>query len=77
MATQPQYYELYRRSTLGVTLTEALDELIQSGHISPQLAMKILTQFDKSMAEALGENVRTRVNFKAYHSKMHDGCRGI
>lgn len=59
-----QYYELYRRSTLGVTLTEALDELIQSGHINPQLAMKVLSQFDKSMAEALSDNVRSRVQFK-------------
>lgn len=42
--TMSQYYELYRRSTLGFTLTEALDELIQSGHINPQLAMRVLNQ---------------------------------
>ena len=59
-----QYYELYRRSTLGIALTEALDELIQSGHMTPQLAMRVLNQFDKAVADHLTENVRARVNFK-------------
>ena len=27
-ADSPQYYELYRRSTLGMTLTDALDEMV-------------------------------------------------
>ena len=57
-------YELYRRSTLGQTLTDALDELIQSEQITPQLAMRVLAQFDKSMAEALATRVRTRALFK-------------
>lgn len=29
---------------LGIALFEALDELIQSGHINPQLAMRVLNQ---------------------------------
>ncbi|MBW0463569.1 hypothetical protein O181_003284 [Austropuccinia psidii MF-1] len=38
------YFELYRRSSVGLALTDALDELIQSGHINPQLALTVLKQ---------------------------------
>lgn len=47
-AIQP-YYELYRRSTIGITLVESLDNLINEGKIEPQLAILILTAFDKSI----------------------------
>lgn len=45
-------------------LTDALDELIQSGHINPVLAMKVLTQFDRSIAETLSKNVKAKSNLK-------------
>ncbi|CAH1766549.1 5441_t:CDS:2 [Entrophospora sp. SA101] len=38
------YYELYRRSSIGIALTESLDDFIQTGQITPQLAMKVLLQ---------------------------------
>ncbi|CAI0405843.1 unnamed protein product [Linum tenue] len=35
-------------------LTETLDEMVQSGTLSPELAIQVLVQFDKvSMAELL------------------------
>jgi len=37
-------YELYRRSSVGIALTDTLDEMINSSLIDPQLAMKILHQ---------------------------------
>jgi hypothetical protein len=37
-------YELYRRSSLGIALTDTLDELIQEGHLDPHSAMRILSQ---------------------------------
>jgi len=40
------YYELYRRSTLGMTLTDALDEMVTAGELTPTIAMKVLAQFD-------------------------------
>ncbi|CEQ40887.1 SPOSA6832_02571, partial [Sporobolomyces salmonicolor] len=43
-APQTPFYQLYRRSSLGNALVEALDELINSGHINPQLALMTLTQ---------------------------------
>jgi transcription initiation factor TFIIA small subunit len=57
-------YALYRKTTLGNCLTDALDELTQRNAISPELATKVLEQFDKSMCEALATKVRTKVTFK-------------
>ncbi|KAI9278405.1 transcription initiation factor IIA, gamma subunit, helical domain-containing protein [Phascolomyces articulosus] len=61
-----QFYELYRRSSIGMALTDSLDELIQSGHINPQLAMRVLTTFDKSISEALAQLVRNKANVKGH-----------
>nr|CAG4649029.1 EOG090X0L7F [Polyphemus pediculus] len=62
-------YQLYRNTTLGNTLQESLDELIQYGQITPQLALKVLLQFDRSMNKALAEKVKNRLTFKA--GKLH------
>ncbi len=37
-------YELYRQSSIGVALTDTLDELIQDGSLDPQSAMRVLSQ---------------------------------
>ncbi|PIA13787.1 transcription initiation factor IIA, gamma subunit [Coemansia reversa NRRL 1564] len=60
----PSYYELYRTSTLGTALTDSLDELIQAGHITPQLAIQVLEQYDKSIAEALSNKVKAKAVIK-------------
>lgn len=54
MATQ-----LYRQGTLGKALEEALDELVQSGAITPQAAMRATEHFDKSVVENLGKATST------------------
>jgi transcription initiation factor TFIIA small subunit len=59
-------YELYRRSSLGITLTDVLDEFIQKQLLSAQLAMRVLTQFDRIMSEALSERVRARSSLKGH-----------
>ncbi|KFO87871.1 Transcription initiation factor IIA subunit 2, partial [Buceros rhinoceros silvestris] len=41
-------YQLYGNTTLGNSLQESLDELIQSRQITPQLALQVLLQFDKA-----------------------------
>ena len=46
-------YQLYRNTTLGHTLQEALDELMQLQLLSPTLALKVLLQFDKCINTAL------------------------
>ncbi|ESO09277.1 hypothetical protein HELRODRAFT_73469 [Helobdella robusta] len=58
-------YQLYRNTTLGHTLQESLDELIQVGQITPQLALKVLLQFDKSINQALSNRVNKKITFKA------------
>ncbi|KAF9608235.1 hypothetical protein IFM89_008190 [Coptis chinensis] len=57
-------FELYRRSTIGMCLTETLDEMVSSGTLSPELAIQVLVQFDKSMTEALETQVKSKVTVK-------------
>ncbi|KAK6934021.1 Transcription initiation factor IIA, gamma subunit, N-terminal, partial [Dillenia turbinata] len=57
-------FELYRRSTIGMCLTETLDEMVQNGTLSPDLAIQVLVQFDKSMTEALESQVKSKVSIK-------------
>ncbi|KAK2437761.1 transcription initiation factor IIA subunit [Trifolium repens] len=57
-------FELYRRSTIGNCLTETLDEMVQNGTLSHELAIQVLVQFDKSMTEALETQVKSKVSIK-------------
>ena len=57
-------YQLYRNTTLGTSLQESLDELIESQQITPQLAFQVLLQFDKAINSALAQRVRNRVSFR-------------
>ncbi|XVE55633.1 hypothetical protein DITRI_Ditri03aG0174300 [Diplodiscus trichospermus] len=59
-------FELYRRSTIGMCLTETLDEMVSSGTLSPELAIQVLVQFDKSMTEALESQVKSKVTIKGH-----------
>ncbi|GFZ47713.1 Transcription initiation factor IIA subunit 2 [Saitozyma sp. JCM 24511] len=60
------YYEFYRGSSIGTALTDSLDELITQGDIPPQLAMRVLQQFDKSLTESLQKGVKTKTNVKGH-----------
>ncbi|KAF7324785.1 Glycoside hydrolase [Mycena kentingensis (nom. inval.)] len=59
------YYEFYRGSPIGIALTDSLDELITSGDITPQLAIKVLQQFDKSLADTMVNSVKAKATLKA------------
>jgi hypothetical protein len=50
--------------SIGMALTDSLDELIQSGHINPQLAMRVLMTFDRSISEALSQIVKNKATIK-------------
>jgi transcription initiation factor TFIIA small subunit len=50
--------------SIGGTLADTLDDLISSRRIEPQLAIKIMTNFDKAIAHVLGEKVKARMSFK-------------
>ncbi|CAH2351913.1 transcription initiation factor IIA subunit 2 [[Candida] railenensis] len=63
----PAYYELYRRSTIGTTLADALDTLISDEKIQPQLAMRILHNFDRIVSELLKSEAgiaKSKLTFK-------------
>ncbi|KAI8917649.1 transcription initiation factor IIA, gamma subunit, helical domain-containing protein [Powellomyces hirtus] len=69
-------YELYRRSSLGTALTDTLDELITESHMDPQLAMKVLAQFDVTIAEALHTKVRAKAIIKG-HLREYRFCDDV
>ncbi|GKV33543.1 hypothetical protein SLEP1_g42043 [Rubroshorea leprosula] len=47
-------------------LTETLDEMVQNGTLSPELAIQVLVQFDKSMTDALEKQVKSKVTIKGH-----------
>uniref|UniRef100_A0A6I8SRW1 Transcription initiation factor IIA gamma chain n=1 Tax=Xenopus tropicalis TaxID=8364 RepID=A0A6I8SRW1_XENTR len=47
-------YQPYRITTLGNSLQESLDELIQFQQINSQFALKFLLKFNKAINSALG-----------------------
>lgn len=50
--------------SIGGALTDTLDDLITQNNIDPQLAMKVLANFDRAIAEVLQDKVRSRLTFK-------------
>ncbi|CAG8588700.1 11566_t:CDS:2 [Ambispora gerdemannii] len=58
---------------IGSALTDSLDELIMQDKITPQLAMKVLVQFDKSITEAL-EKGKGRGTFKGGRLHTYRFC---
>ncbi|XP_039050372.1 transcription initiation factor IIA subunit 2-like [Hibiscus syriacus] len=68
--------ELYRRSTIGICLTEALYEMVSNFTLGPELAIRVIVHFDKSMAEALESQVKRTVAFMG-HLHTYRFCDGI
>lgn len=67
-----------------MTLTDMLDELIGEQRMDPQLAMKILSNFDRAITETLNDKVKARLTFKvnttgrgsiSHHAVVGDGTR--
>lgn len=59
------------RRSLGGALTDTLDMLITERRIEPQLAMKILINFDKAVADVLSDKVKSRLTFKVGFQLTH------
>ncbi|KAK6143641.1 hypothetical protein DH2020_023989 [Rehmannia glutinosa] len=62
-------FELYRRSTIGMCLTETLDQMVSSGILSPEHAIQVLIQFDKVIS--LYIYVRVRVTLLLLQGHLH------
>jgi len=60
--------------SVGLALADTLDDLISSRRIEPQLAMRVLQNFDQSISTVLGEKVKARMNFKVCNALQKD-CR--
>lgn len=69
-------YQLYRNTTLGISLQDALDEQIRTQQVTPGLALKVLQQFDKSMTQSLSQKVKTRYTFKG-KLKVYRYCDNV
>ena len=65
---------IYQHTSLGMALTDTLDDLITERRIEPQLAIKILANFDRSITEVLAEKVKARLTFKVLALPMYQGC---
>eukprot|EP00475_Leptophrys_vorax_P011578 TRINITY_DN18140_c0_g1_i1.p1 TRINITY_DN18140_c0_g1~~TRINITY_DN18140_c0_g1_i1.p1 ORF type:complete len:115 (-),score=3.28 TRINITY_DN18140_c0_g1_i1:133-477(-) len=68
--------DYYRKSTLGKCLTDALDELVNNGTITPDLAVRVILQFDQSLIEALETKVKWKTNFKG-HLHTYRFCESL
>lgn len=53
---------------MGATLADALDTLIVDQRIQPQLAMKVLANFDRVTSDHLRSDVRAKMTFKGHLS---------
>eukprot|EP00197_Chlamydomonas_leiostraca_P011276 CAMPEP_0202865256 /NCGR_PEP_ID=MMETSP1391-20130828/5460_1 /ASSEMBLY_ACC=CAM_ASM_000867 /TAXON_ID=1034604 /ORGANISM="Chlamydomonas leiostraca, Strain SAG 11-49" /LENGTH=229 /DNA_ID=CAMNT_0049545069 /DNA_START=134 /DNA_END=823 /DNA_ORIENTATION=+ len=58
-------FELYRQTHMGDCLVEALEELMQAGKVTEELANTIIKQFDASMLDALRNKVQGKATIKA------------
>jgi transcription initiation factor TFIIA small subunit len=56
-------YQHYRKTTLGVTLQETLDEMIAQGALTKPAASKVLNEFDRSINLALDKRINKKVQF--------------
>ena len=52
-----------------MSLIDTLDEMVHTGRIEPQTAMKVMTSFDKAITEVLADKVKARMSFKVQMSR--------
>eukprot|EP00475_Leptophrys_vorax_P002533 TRINITY_DN11415_c0_g1_i1.p1 TRINITY_DN11415_c0_g1~~TRINITY_DN11415_c0_g1_i1.p1 ORF type:complete len:138 (+),score=24.29 TRINITY_DN11415_c0_g1_i1:212-625(+) len=63
MSRPPPAYSHYQHSGLGISLRQALQEMVDQEELSEEHAAKILRQFDTSINDALKSGVRSRASF--------------
>ncbi|KAG8041095.1 hypothetical protein G9C98_002083 [Cotesia typhae] len=70
-------YQLYRNTTIGNALQDALDILVLSEQLTNEQASKILLQFDKSINRVLATTNRSYVSFKAGKLGYYRFCDNV
>ncbi|EDW43770.1 transcription initiation factor IIA subunit 2-2 [Drosophila sechellia] len=58
-------YQHYRATTLGSTLQETLDEMMERGDITQEIVNLVLQKYDKSVTSALKEHGTSNMTFTA------------
>lgn len=71
------FYTVYRNTTLGKTLQDTLDELIESEKLPEHLAFKCMSQFDKSINNAFKNKIKTMLTFRSAHLKTYRFCDNV
>ena len=59
------YYELYRSGALGMALADTLDGLIDDKKLTDTMAMRVLSQFDETISEALSTRINNKASIKS------------
>lgn len=70
-------YQVYRNTTLGRTLYDALDEIIAREKLPDHLAARCMAQFDKSMNNAFKNKIKTMLTFRSAHLKTYRFCDNV
>ncbi|ORZ40387.1 transcription initiation factor TFIIA small subunit, partial [Catenaria anguillulae PL171] len=65
----------YRNTTIGQTLTDALDDMIQAGTLQAPIANRVLTHFDRHIGTELAK-LSTRGSFRA-HLSTYRNCDDV
>ncbi|KAK9818950.1 hypothetical protein WJX74_006648 [Apatococcus lobatus] len=66
----------YRTTAFGECLVDSLDNLVTSGKISGDLAIKVLAEFDQSFYEAIARSAEDKLTFKA-KLDTYRGCDNV
>lgn len=69
--------QVYRNTTLGRTLQDALDEIISREKLPEHLAFRCLTAFDKSIKNAFMHKIKTMLTFRSAHLKTYRFCDNV
>lgn len=68
--------EIYRQTKLGDSLVAALEDLLDNGKITPELAIKVLSEFDTSYVEAIKNSFKSKSTFKG-KLDTYRNCEGV
>eukprot|EP00598_Pedospumella_elongata_P000568 CAMPEP_0184978126 /NCGR_PEP_ID=MMETSP1098-20130426/8734_1 /TAXON_ID=89044 /ORGANISM="Spumella elongata, Strain CCAP 955/1" /LENGTH=102 /DNA_ID=CAMNT_0027501237 /DNA_START=18 /DNA_END=326 /DNA_ORIENTATION=+ len=61
--------EFYRSSAVGIALTKALNEMLQSEDITMEDALKVLSEFDQSFVENFRDHLHIRKDMELMEVK--------
>lgn len=71
-----EYYDFYRATSVAEALLEILDELFHENRISGAMAMKVLDNFDRAIAQTLAQEVKATTKIKG-HIKTYNVVEGV